>query len=214
MSIRVVIVSRYPAVRAGLSTLLESDVALEVVGAVSNAADLQSLLADTRVDVAVVDVEAMEREAVLGAVSSASPGNTQAIVLVDPGDPITRAASPAQMDASGWSVLSRDADCEQLAAAIRAVAARLYVFDPALLSSVRSSEELRSETGHNPALSSREREVLQLLARGLPNKSIAARLDISPHTVKFHVTSIMAKLGASSRTEAVTLAARSGELSL
>jgi DNA-binding NarL/FixJ family response regulator len=189
-------------------------VALEVVGAVSNAADLQSLLADNSVDVAVVDVEAMERDAVLSAVSSTSLSNTQVIVLADPGDPLLRNTPPNQTDTIGWSVLARDADSEQLAAAIRAVAARLYVFDPALLPSIRSSEELRSEQGQNPTLSTREREVLQLLARGLPNKSIAARLNISPHTVKFHVTSIMAKLRASSRTEAVTLAARSGELSL
>ena len=61
-----------------------------------------------------------------------------------------------------------------------------------------------------PELSAREREVLQLMAQGLPNKIIAARLSISLHTVKFHVASILAKLGAGSRTEAVTLGARRG----
>ena len=56
----------------------------------------------------------------------------------------------------------------------------------------------------------RELEVLQLVAEGLPNKSIADRLDISEHTVKFHVNAIMGKLGAQSRTEAVTRATRMG----
>ena len=63
-------------------------------------------------------------------------------------------------------------------------------------------------------LTTREREVLALMARGLPNKQIAARLSISLHTVKFHVASVLAKLGASSRTEAVTLGARRGAVSL
>jgi len=59
-------------------------------------------------------------------------------------------------------------------------------------------------------LTPRERHVLQLLAEGLPNKAIADRLGISEHTVKFHVSAIMSKLGAQSRTEAVTRAARLG----
>jgi DNA-binding NarL/FixJ family response regulator len=59
-------------------------------------------------------------------------------------------------------------------------------------------------------LTSREREVLQLLARGLGNKEIAAGLKISEHTVKFHVASILGKLGASTRTEAVTVGLRRG----
>jgi DNA-binding NarL/FixJ family response regulator len=63
-------------------------------------------------------------------------------------------------------------------------------------------------------LTARELEVLQLLAQGLPNKLIAARLHISEHTAKFHVSSIMLKLGAASRTEAVTSAARRGLLIL
>jgi DNA-binding NarL/FixJ family response regulator len=64
------------------------------------------------------------------------------------------------------------------------------------------------------SLTARERDVLQLLAQGLPNKLIANRLHISEHTAKFHVSSIMTKLNAASRTEAVTLAARRGLLIL
>jgi len=59
-------------------------------------------------------------------------------------------------------------------------------------------------------LTPREQEVLQLLAEGLPNKAIASQLSISEHTVKFHVNAIMGKLGAQSRTEAVTRATRAG----
>lgn len=70
--------------------------------------------------------------------------------------------------------------------------------------------------GTSPAetLTAREREVLQLMAQGMPNKQIAGRLNISPHTAKFHVASILAKLGAVSRAEAVTRGARRGDLLL
>jgi DNA-binding NarL/FixJ family response regulator len=64
------------------------------------------------------------------------------------------------------------------------------------------------------ALTTREREVLELLSRGLPNKLIARRLQISEHTVKFHVSSIYAKLGASSRTDAVSRGVRRGLITL
>ena len=67
---------------------------------------------------------------------------------------------------------------------------------------------------HQSSLSTREREVLDLIARGMPNKQIAAKLGISSHTVKFHIGSLLVKLGAASRAEAVTLGARRGELVL
>ena len=68
--------------------------------------------------------------------------------------------------------------------------------------------------GAGEPLTPRERDVLQLMAEGLPNKLIAARLSISEHTAKFHVSAIMTKLGAASRTEAVTIGARRGLLIL
>jgi DNA-binding NarL/FixJ family response regulator len=68
--------------------------------------------------------------------------------------------------------------------------------------------------GAGEPLTPRERDVLQLMAEGLPNKLIAVRLSISEHTAKFHVSAIMTKLGAASRTEAVTIGARRGLLIL
>jgi DNA-binding NarL/FixJ family response regulator len=69
-------------------------------------------------------------------------------------------------------------------------------------------------TEKGEALSGREREVLQLIAEGLPNKQIALRLGISPHTAKFHVAGVLQKLGAASRTEAVSTGLRRGWVSL
>ena len=104
-------------------------------------------------------------------------------------------------------VLPRDATPNQIIAAIEAAAAGLAVLDAADVDAVLVSP--RPARLVEP-LSPREIEVLNMLAEGSSNKAIAHRLGISEHTVKFHVTSIMAKLNAGSRTEAVTLGIRQG----
>jgi two-component system, NarL family, response regulator YdfI len=114
------------------------------------------------------------------------------------------------------AVLPRNVTPVEIVGAIEAVAAGLYVVHP---SEVDSISILRPREGDAPRdlgepllepLTPREVEVLQLLSEGLGNKEIASRLNISEHTAKFHVASIMAKLGAASRTEAVTLGIRRG----
>jgi NarL family two-component system response regulator YdfI len=100
---------------------------------------------------------------------------------------------------------------EQLAAALDAVSHGLVVLHPDELQSERSTAVAASETLEIvEPLTSREREVLRLLARGLGNKEIAARMKISEHTVKFHVASILGKLRASTRTEAVSVGLKRG----
>ncbi len=107
-----------------------------------------------------------------------------------------------------WSYLPRNASGDDLDAAVAAVAQGLIVLHPKIASRLSPSipAPLPDQVSDNGTeLSQREQEVLHLLALGLPNKTIAAQLTISEHTVKFHVASIMAKLGATSRTEAVRL---------
>ena len=108
-------------------------------------------------------------------------------------------------------VLLRSADGERLVAALRAVAAGLGVFDPALLRTLLGA---RAAPQDALLLTPREAEVLSLMAEGLSNKLIADRLKISDHTAKFHVNSILNKLSADTRTEAVVIAARRGLLML
>jgi DNA-binding NarL/FixJ family response regulator len=112
----------------------------------------------------------------------------------------------------GLSILSRTSETEALLAALHAAALGLIVTDPAFevrppLGRAEGAEALEP-------LTPRENQVLQLLAEGLTNKTIALRLGIKETTVKFHVNSLLAKLGAQSRTEAVTRAARLGLLLL
>ena len=109
--------------------------------------------------------------------------------------------------ASG-AMLRVDASPEQIVRAIQAVSTGLITFDSSLIAESETPDELSEE------LTSRETEVLRLLAEGFGNREIAARLEISEHTIKFHIRSILGKLGASTRTEAVTRGFRAGLIDL
>jgi NarL family two-component system response regulator YdfI len=215
--IRLLIVAPYAAVRAGLHALLADAEGCAVIGAVGGSAELEALLADTRPDVALLAGD--ETESLLAGdgsrvVALLSAGQVGMVVLG--GDPRTGTAL-AGAALPGWACLLKDADAEEVAASVRAVAAGLVVLDrrlAPLLADAFARPPRPHPTIPDEALTAREREVLQLMAEGLQNRQIAARLYLSPHTVKFHVASILSKLGAASRTEAVIQAARRGELSL
>jgi NarL family two-component system response regulator YdfI len=109
------------------------------------------------------------------------------------------------------AILPVEVNAKQVGAALEAVSQDLVVLHPREVQTARTSRSVASEVLENvESLTSREREVLQLLAHGLGNKEIAARMRISEHTVKFHVASILGKLGASTRTEAVSIALQRG----
>lgn len=120
-------------------------------------------------------------------------------------DPSNSALINAVLRAGVRGVLSWDATPQEIESALAAVNAGLVVTAPEFLPGLHPSAEELAEP-----LSERELEVLDLLAEGLSNKLIAHRLSISEHTVKTHVAAIFAKLGASSRTEAVSQAIRRG----
>jgi DNA-binding NarL/FixJ family response regulator len=123
--------------------------------------------------------------------------------------------------AASWTAASRalglraalplTATAAELAAAVAAVRAGLFAVHPDAL--VATARRTSSVTG-TASLTAREREILEMMADGAHNRAIASRLAISRHTVKFHVASILAKLGATSRTEAVALALRRGLLAV
>ena len=122
----------------------------------------------------------------------------------------------AELDLRGWGVISPETTAEGLQAAVHGLEQGLVVLSPAavrLLSvPMRASADLDELAGEGEVdhLTDREGEVLRLLAQGLTNKEIALALQISEHTVKFHVSSIYSKLGVSNRTEAVRKGARRG----
>lgn len=205
--IRVFLVADQPLVRAALHDLLSArDV--EVVG---SAPDLESVgdhVSDVGADVILVESPSDRPDTVTdGGIMSDILSEAAIVILSDDPRP-TWAADALRAGARG--VLSTAVSPDQLIAALRAVAAGLVVMQPAPGTTTAPVAGSRPLAELAEPLTRRERQVLQMLAGGLGNKVIAARLAISEHTVKFHVASILGKLGAASRTEAVSLGIRRG----
>ena len=120
-------------------------------------------------------------------------------------------------NAHAWGVISTSAGADELAAAVRAVGEGLWVGAPGLVRGLMRSVGRGDGPGDESlieSLTAREKEVLQLMAEGLANKQIALQLAISEHTVKFHLTSLYAKMNVASRTEAVKRGLGLGLISL
>lgn len=210
----VLVVASYPAVRAGLASLLGRDPGLRPV---ERQPELGGPWEGTggALDPAVLVVEAGSiSEAGLDAVRSSYPATPLVLLGADPG-----------VDGPGLGLgpvayLSSDIDGPTLVAAVHAVALGLTVLDPEVAGAAGvhahtpAGGDGPTLSGSGEGLTSRERQVLALVADGLPNKAIARELGISEHTVKFHVGSLLGKLDAGSRTEAVTQATRRGILSV
>ena len=201
--LRVLIVADDPLARAGLAALLADQVGYTIVGQVAGDSDLPASLDVYQPDVVLWDL-------------GWSPSSIFDLP-VDPKTfdlPFVALLNDPQQATDAWAagmqgLLLRDADATQLLAALRAVTQGLVTIAPTLADSLFPQVQL-SPPSLVETLTPRESEVLQLLAEGLPNKTIALRLDISEHTVKFHVNAIMSKLNAQSRTEAVVRATQLG----
>ena len=209
---QVFVVAPAPLARAGLRSMLEDPEMVDGVLVVGEAGSLVGAGPElSEADVVVVAGDEPLEEA---ARVVAEEGGTQAILLLSEDDrslPALRSLAPR-----GWGVVSPDAPPGEIGAAVAAVARGLVVLPRALSERLLQGPAVFGGAVEELAesLTAREREVLELLGRGLSNKMIARALHISEHTVKFHVSSIYTKLGASSRAEAVSLGARHGLISL
>lgn len=190
---RVLVISPSGVVRAGLRAVLESGHGLEVVGAVPtlDAPDLPEA------DVLLLELGNRDDPFPVGD----EIGATVLLGDVHPDDGLRRGAR---------AVLPRNAEAAEIIAAVEAAAAGLVVLRPEMLARVLPLAPAEEVGVPREGLTAREVEVLTMLAEGEGNKQIARRLGISEHTVKFHVGSILGKLNASSRTEAVTAGLRQG----
>lgn len=127
------------------------------------------------------------------------------------------AAQLSRLAAVPWGILSMESSAQELSAAARAVSAGLWVGDPTLLpDAIRAKANLAvsADDAEGESLTPREIDVLEQVALGLANKQIGQVLGMSENTVKFHISSIYMKLGASNRAEAVRIGARRGLISL
>lgn len=177
-----------PVVRAGLEAMLRADPGIEVTTEATGA------------DVAVIYAD--DDEAFDNAIESAE--QIPAVVLSDgvPGERIARA-----LRSNVRAVLPREANEREIVAAVQAAAAGLITVQPGDVDKILAQAV---ETTSGEPLTPRELEVLRMIADGESNKRIAWRLGISEHTVKFHVASILAKMNASTRAEAVAIGIRRG----
>jgi NarL family two-component system response regulator YdfI len=156
----------------------------------------------------VADVVLFDAPGVREALAAIAAGFTEPTILLvdDPHTDLTFAA----LRAGAVAVLARQSDVHELLAALGAVRAGLVVLDASARDALGTPARTSANAVRIETLTDREREVLSMLANGWSNHRIAARLAISDNTVKAHVASILAKLGATTRTEAVTLGIRLG----
>jgi two-component system, NarL family, nitrate/nitrite response regulator NarL len=203
----VLIVAGDPLARAGLAALVGSSPMVAVAGELRSIRDVDDASLASSVDAIVWDPG-----------FTRSPGYAELEDLPARSAPVVTLVADESDAIEAWrsgsrGVLTRGATREAIIGAIVAVASGLSVFEPSLapVAAGNGADQALLDT---TALTPRELEVIRLLAEGLPNKLIADRLGISDHTVKFHVNAILSKLGAHSRTEAVTRAARGGLISL
>ena len=206
--VRVFVVAPTPMVRAGLRSMLatieRSDVRMVGEAASPTRPGPEPALSEADI-VLVADEDLLEETA-----SAVADEGTQAVLLLSEEDhAVSRLRA---LPLRGWGVVSPDAPPEELAAAIAAIAQGLIVLPRSLTERLLREPAALEELSEPPT--AREREVLELLGRGLSNKLIARELRISEHTVKFHVSSLYAKLGVNNRAEAVSQGARYGLISL
>ena len=198
---RVFVLAPTPMARAGLRSMLAAveGADVEVAGEGGPPA-----VSPEFSEVLLVSEEALLDEAAL----AVSDG--QGLVLLT--DDAAAAARLRALPLGGWGIVPPDAPPKELGAAIVGAAQGLVVMPKDVAEATLSDPPPAEELSEPPT--AREGEVLGLLARGLSNKQIARELGISEHTVKFHISSLYAKLGVANRAEAVSLAARHGLISL
>lgn len=205
--IRVLVKASSAIARAGLESLLREHPGFQLVRDTPGGAPVAE--AESLPDVLVAEAENLADDSAREALDWASAGGAVVLLLRN-----SASESIAEALREGVkAVLPEGLAATEIAAAIEAAAAGLVVLDGMGAEMLIRAAVPASGGGVKPlaeSLTPREIEVLRLVAVGLGNKEIAGRLEISEHTVKFHVASLMGKLGAASRTEAVTLGIRHG----
>ena len=207
--IRVTICARSPFTLAGLQAAVSADPRFEIVGKLSHSAEAGAELTSFQEDVILFDGQEGDIDELL--LGPFREHRSRRVVLL--AEDLTRAEIVRLMQSGVQAILPRDSSASEITSALEAVSEGLVAFSPDFLRPLlpTSSEGAEQDFEYlNDLLTTRETEVLALLAGGAGNKKIAAQLRISEHTAKFHVSSILSKLGATTRTEAVSRGYRLG----
>ena len=197
-------------VREGLKTVLQGDAGLYWVGDTRTADEVLARARDLRVDILLFDLDLLDEGAgnTLARVRAVAP-ETRILALADTWSD-QRIVPALRAGAHGFII--RRSSAGEIADAMRAAQSGSLVLNPAAAELLK--QQLQTSSTPVEHLSARELEVLRALARGLPNKLIAQELVISEHTVKFHIRSILDKLNAANRTEAVRNGLERGLISI
>jgi NarL family two-component system response regulator YdfI len=206
---RVLIAAASAARRAELEWIVQEDSSLLAAGAVTQFSTLTRRVTDFRPHVALVDLVEADMQFPSVSIALQQAGVAVVVLTEDPARNWVRQV----LRAGVLGILPRNSASVEIHAAIHAAGRGLLLLEPELIRDfLVTSSDRAADTDFDlvEELTEREVEVLRMLAEGFANKEIASRLGISDHTVKFHISSILAKLGASSRTEAVTIGVRNG----
>lgn len=207
--IRVLVWAKSAITRAGLEAIVQADARFEVAGPGSRPADLLSALREFAPDVLLIDLADTSVARILPGFSQ-QPAVPAVVVLLDT---LTRSGALRALHSGIRAVLAPESESREITAALEAAHDGLAAFSPEILEVLLPASAEMAATGDIPPgepLTERESHVLAMMAEGAGNKEIAGRLQISEHTVKFHVSAILGKLGAATRTEAVARGYREG----
>ncbi len=203
----IIVVADDALVAARLEALLREVASARVVIAATR--QLPTLAAESAPGIVILAMSAQATARALATLRSAGRALPAIVITSAP-----HAAWTARARRDGVrAVLRHDATAEELAAAIAATRAGLLALHPDAVDGAPAAAATPA-AGAAAALTPREHDVLEMMAEGMSNRAIAVRLKISRHTAKFHVASVLTKLGARSRTEAVTAGVRQGLISL
>jgi DNA-binding NarL/FixJ family response regulator len=213
-SIRILIADDHPVVQDGLVAVLSTQPDFEIVGRAVNGVEVLRMVEIHNPDIVLLDLEMPEMDGIEALQHLRVDHPQVKAIAFTAFDTDERIVGAVKSGAKGY--LLKGAPSQELFEAIRTVSAGGSLLQPVvaskLIEHVRGEGEYRQEGFLK--LTEREMDVMNLLAQGKMNKEIAVELVISERTVKFHVSSILGKLGAGNRTEAVTIAARKGLVTL
>ena len=210
---RILVVDDHPVLRDGLVAVLSTQADFEVVGESESGPEAVLVAAELQPDIVMLDLEMPGMDGVEALKQMRDHDPDVRVIVFTAFDTDDRIMAALRAGAQGY--ILKGAPRDQVFEAIRVVNAGNSLLQPVVASKLLTRMRRSADDPSTPgSVTPREMEVIRLLAQGLQNKEIAAELGIAQRTAKFHVGSILAKLGAGNRTEAVTIAAQRGLIEL